>query len=349
MIDNVTIKCFENIITKHLSPEYFRNKYDVKSVGINDYTFKLYNPENLTSSFLRIVCSHIGSDEKYVFFSITGSLRKWWFGDKSIKDFSKQDYVAAINLLFEILEIPQRERKNFFMPRIEVGMNNPVKVSCIEILNKIVGYKNNCYFRNSYKTGIVYQSKTNKGIKLYDKIEEISKDFKNKRIKDFDESQFLNDNKGRNLLRIEFTIGGGQSKVNKELGFDNLEDSIVHFDNLYSYFWKQLQHIQYSDAYNDVPSMDFTGKSYKDFLIYLAHIGKRKLGIECSDRIIRQLNPVDRRKAKKLLHDENYSPKFPYDIHRFMINIRNNMLLPMYKSKCLFLVKKLSLNKLSAS
>ena len=105
MIDNMTIKSYWDRITKHLTAEFFEDKYYVKKEGNNDYTFKLYNPENMTSSYLKIVCAHINTIGQNVHFKIKNSLRKWWFGDKSIKDFSKHDYEAAINLLFPLVFI----------------------------------------------------------------------------------------------------------------------------------------------------------------------------------------------------------------------------------------------------
>jgi len=344
MIDNITIKSYLDRITNHITPEFLRNIYHAKIKGNNDYDFILYNPENTTSSFLKVVCPHINSAGKNVCFSITGSLRKWWYGDKSVKDFSKPDFEEAVNYLLDILDISQKGRKHFIIPRIEIGMNILVKVPCSEILNSIVGYKNNCYSRNSYKTGISYETKTyKKYIKLYDKVEEISKGFKNKRVKDIDESQFLNDTEGKNILRVEFTIGGGQAKVNKELKFDNLEECIFHFDNLYSYFWNQLQLIKYCNS-DEISIDDVIFGSFKESLPRIAKIGLTKyFNVECVDRKLKQTNNQKMRTKIMDLYKIPIEKLCSYDIHAFMIDIRNQMLYSLHKSDCLFLVQKLSL------
>jgi len=334
------------MITKHITPEFLESKYFVKNIVNHDYVFKLYNPVNTTSSYLRIECPHFDKAEHHTSFSIKNSLRQWWYGDKSVKDFSKPDFEAAINQLFDILEVPQEEKRYFFISRIEIGMNIFVKVPCSEIINRIVGYKSNSYLRNSYAgTGIVYETKTyNNFIKLYDKVEKISKCFKNKRIKDFEEEQFLKDYGDKNILRIEFMIDGGQARINDELGFNNLEDCIINFGNLYDYFWKKLQHIKYNDIDDEISIDDVIYGSYKDSVIRLAKVGLRFLGNERVDRKIKQTKDYNMKRKLKKLYESPLEKVCSYNIRAFMIDIRNQMLHSLYKSRCLFLVKKLSLN-----
>jgi hypothetical protein len=357
MVDNMIVKCFEGRITKHLTPEFFRNKHFVWNKGINDYTFKLKNPENMTSSYLEIVCAHINSDEKKVFFQIRGSLRKWWYGDMSVKDFSKKDYEDAISLLFDILAVSKRKMKYFCIARIEVGMNIFIKTPCSEILSRIVGFtknKSKPYSRNSYEgTGIVFETKTNGNfLKLYDKVKEISKNFKkNSLIKDFKEesqAQFLKDYTGKNILRIEFTLAM-RSKIKKELGFDNLEDSVSHFDTSYSYFWEQIKNIQFGDVFNKIQTLKRPIENYKEVLIHFAKIGMNISGIEFVNEIIKQIkNRNVRRKVRKLFAET--SDGICSNVKdAFMKDVRNRMLFSMCHSKCLFLVEKLHLNKIPAA
>ena len=345
MIDNVTIKNYWDRITKHITPEFLGNIYHAKIMGRNDYTFMLYNPVNTTSSFLTVVCPHINSAENPKYFEITGSLRTWWYGDKSVKDFSKPDFEAAKNLLFDILEVPQKERKYFIISKIEIGMNIPVKVPCSEIINKIIGYKSNCYSRNSYAgTGIVYETKRyKKFIKMYDKVEEISKKFKKNKIKSFEEEQFLKDYGDKNILRIEFTIGGGQARINEVLGFNNLEDCIIHFNELFYFFWTQLQYIKYNNIDDDISIDDVIYGTYKDSVMRLARFGLAKLGNERVDRKIKQTKDYNMKRKLKKLYESPLEKVCSYNIRSFMIDIRNQMLYSLYKSRCLFLVKKLSL------
>ena len=339
MIDNFKLKCFNERITRQLTPDFLNGKYAVKIIGDNDYKFKLYNSKNLTSSYLTIVCQHINSAGKPKHFSIDGSIRKWWFGDKSLKDLSIMDYADAINSVFEILEIPQKDRKYFVISRIEIGMNVFVKLPCYEILNRIIGYKSISYSRNAYKTGIVYKSATKIGIKMYDKIEEISKDFKNKRIKSFDEAQFLKENKEKNALRIEFTPKE-PAKIKKELGFNDLENSTVHFDKFYSYFWEQLQHIQYDNAYNLTSDIDFSDIGGKEFDDLLLICGVIHLGIERIDIALKQPHFKYRRAKVKKLRKKYPVEDCPYNRLSFLKDVKIEMLYSMQKSGCLHLVKE---------
>jgi len=338
MLDNMTIKCYDEKATKHFTSDFFESKYGmVERIGVNEYSFKLYNPDNKTSSFLRIECPHLNCKGEPVCLEITGSIRKWWFGNKSTKDFSKQEYSAAINLLFEILEIPQKWKKNFIISKVEVGMNIYVKQPCSEILNRVTEYRSSCYLRHSHPTGIAFKAKS-KEIKLYDKIEEISKKFKKKSIKDVEESQFLENNKDKNLLRIEFKIN-----CKSELGFNNLEDSIIFFDDLYFYFWKKLRYIKYNN--NELG--EFTGKNYKDFLKYLAYVGIDSLETEIFEKMIKQLNKNAKREARKL-YETSSTESCSYNKFQFFRDIKIQMLYSMKESRNLYLVKELFLKKQSA-
>ena len=339
----MTIKCYNDRITKRFTPEFFEDKPYVEYKGNNDYTFKLYNPENKTSCYLTVVCASINKKGEEVDFHITGSLRKWWYGGMSVKDFSKQDFETAINRLFDILEVSKKKKIHFFISSIEIGLNINVKLSCSEIVKRIVEYKNSHYERKPYKTGIKYESKKIMGIKMYDKVEEIAKKFKDKLKKKPEEEQFLKDYAGKNIMRIEFKI---QQKANmdKKLSFNNLEDCITYFGLLYFYFWGQIQYIQYSDAYNNMPYMDCKGKSDKEFNDYLRYVGIWYLGIERIEEMTKELkNRTMRGKIKSFFEKDSYKnptlENCPYDENAFMMDIKRQILYSMKDSKFLKLFK----------
>ena len=347
MIDYVTAKCYEHRITRHLTPEYLKNMWAVERIINYDFDFMLYNFMNRTSSYLRIICPHTDSEGYYVPLTIKGSLRKWWYGDKSVADFSKQDYEAAILFLFDNLKISPEEMRYFILSKIEVGMNIFLKVACAEMLNGVIGYKSRCYKRNSYGvTGIVYETKTYKNfIKLYDKVEEICKDFKNSRVTDVEELQFLENYLDKNILRIERTLLH-PAKIKKELGFHNLEDSIMYFGNLYSYFWKQIQPIQFINDCDRLSSMDgLSNISYKELVNRLTCERINDLGIERFDRMTKQLKRNVRRKIKKLYQSISIK-SCSYNKRAFENDVINQMLHSMVKSRCF--VKKLFLRTSAA-
>ena len=349
MTDKVIAKCYDKDIVSHITPEYFNDLYYVENVGSNKYTFKLFNPQNTTSSYLTVICSHFNCLGHYKHFRIAGSIRKWWFGNMSVDDFTKSDYEAAIKYLFALLEIHICEARHFILSVIEVGLNINFRIPFPEIASRIVGYKNSCYTRISYAgTGICYETKTkSKFFRFYNKIEEIAKDFKNIRLKSFEEAKFLEDYEGENIQRIEFNLEK-PSEIQKELGFNNIEDSIIHFDAFYSYFWKQMQHIQFSDVFIKMPAIESPINNYKDFQKHMAKIGIKISGVVYVYELIKQIkNGKARNRAKKFIKSDSGEINI-YDKSAFLIAAKSQMLKSMHKSGCLFLVRKLFLNKSAA-
>ena len=241
MFDNTKARC-----SSYYIPEFKINKL-IEKKGIFEKTrgqnyFKLFNPDNLTRNYLKITPPT--DEDDYPKLKIEGSIRKWHLGN-TIDDLSKFEYKDAWEQVFNLLEIPLSKMKYFNIVRAEIGLNVAVKRPCYEIEKAILGYKSNCYADKSTKgEGRKFKSK-HFSIKLYNKVTEIIAPFKNKRIKTNEEKAILKEYENKNILRIEFTISGGKSKINEKLGYCTLADSITHFDSSYMFFWDNLLHLEF--------------------------------------------------------------------------------------------------------
>lgn len=347
MIDKIELECRNNEIMAHLTPDFFRGRGDVEIMGYNKYAFKLFNSllSRKTSGYLKITCSHINEKGDYVPFKIGNSIRKWQLGKESEKDLSKKDFEEAINQLLEILNLSHEALRYFDITHIELGLNIKMKRPYAEAKKMIFGYGENRYKRNSYETGDTFHV-TSKYVTFYDKKEEISTKIKKCLIKNFDDDKYLKDNADKNITRIEVKYRS-QSKIKKELGFTNLEDCVTHFNTLYCHYWNELSNIQFSDVFTGIlPSEECLIKNYTEFLFHFAEIGMKYVGAEYVGQEIKRMKNRNARMyvRKKLL--ENPSKRTClYDKRAFMIDIRNRMLLSMYHSGCLNLVKPLFLDK----
>ena len=211
MIDNITFWCKEISVIRHLTKSFFEEQKDLYENFNNKHTFKLYNPDNYQAkNYMRICSFGFGN-----FLTVNGSLRKWYLGESSIGDTLNDftyEYEDAIKLLLSLLGIKYSKAKYLNIARIEIGINVVVKESCAEILHRIVEYRSARYEpapRRGYKK---FESK-GFNLTVYNKVAEISKDFRNKRIKTMDEERFLNENEDKDILRIEFTAKGGSTQV----------------------------------------------------------------------------------------------------------------------------------------
>jgi hypothetical protein len=277
-------------------------------------------------------------------FRISGSIRKWWFGDKSLEDFAKFEYEKAINYLFDILDIPKCDWKYFTISGIEVGKNISIKVPCFVVKESTARFKNSCYEMSSYKTGIRFQSKSKKFVaKIYDKVEEISKDFKRKRIREPEENKFLKEHGDKNILRVEYTVSGGKNNVSEQLGFNNIEESIIHFENLYDFFMECSRHFQFCS--NVIPTFDARGKKDSEFIDFAIKVLTHVFGIAKVDRMAGQLKYRKMRVRIKRVQENTFGEIGLYGKLAFLHDVQRALLYSMQKSKCLNLVRDVLLKK----
>lgn len=290
MIDNIRIICKDVEIVSHLTNSYFGKRSSLFERFNNQFTFKMFNPNDFDkSSFMRVE-SYNGK-----FLRIIGSLRKWYFGKHSLRDFSKNEYEDAVKFMLSLLEIPFAKCNSLYLSKIEVGLNVKVSIPSEEIIRRFTGFKSSCYVKGERQGFRFYETKSLEVI-MYDKIREISKDFIHKRhVKTLEEESFLKKYQNKYYLRIEFKI---KKNVLYHLEFNTLEDSIFLFHKLNVYFWRNAKYIFISEIFNDIPLIDFAKCNGKEFTNYLLYLGIYCIGV---DRFNEIKNRKIRYKYKKLI------------------------------------------------
>lgn len=265
MFDNMRIRCNAYYLSDFKIENLLNRKGMFEETRGQNY-FKLFNPDNLTENYLKITPPRYDAD--YPTLKIEGSIRKWYLGN-TIDDLSKFEYKDAWEQVFNLLEIPLSKMEYFNISRTEIGLNVSLTRPCYEIEKAIIGYKSNCYKDKSTKgEGRKFKTKSFM-IKLYDKIEEIIDPFSNKRIKTNEEKAILREYEGKNILRIEFTISGGKTKIEDKLGYYTLEDSITYFENSYKFFWDNLLQLQFDKNWGDDLTFNPERKQLRELKNYL--------------------------------------------------------------------------------
>lgn len=344
MLDNILFWCADLSVIKHLTKEFFEVRTGLYKNFNNDHTFMLYNPDNFCSkNYMRICCVGFGR-----FLTVQGSLRKWYLGEgalgDTLKNFTESEYEKALKLLLSLLEIEYSKANQLKIARLEIGINIPVSETCTEILQRLIGYRSSCYEpapRRGYKK---FESK-GFNITIYNKVLEISKDFRKKRIKTKEQERFLKENEGKNILRIEFTAKGGHTKIKKRIGIGTVAESVTYFGLFYIFFWDSLQNIQFSDIYCKEPILDAEGKTQKEIIDFIKLYGIFMLGEErIKEMVDVSKSPRNTRQIIKKLHNNKNVRYGSYSKKSLMKDARRQLIISMQKSGWLHLVKGLSLS-----
>jgi len=241
MYDSSRIESREFWVFSHLTSEFFEAKRENFERYNNPYKYKLWNNWAKKGKYFITVEAYVEGDTKLL--RITGSLRKWYYGAKSTKDFIKEDFVKALRLVSRYLEISYNSILEFNVSRVEIGRNIRLKVPVSPFLGIVAGFSSNSYKLRQEK-GWRHFRTGNFKVTLYDKIQEINKNKKPKRklINELDDNQQYK--KKVNLLRIEFTIMGGMSKVQTKLGFSSLREFVDNYQELYVFYWKNCKKLR---------------------------------------------------------------------------------------------------------
>ncbi|KAB5345288.1 hypothetical protein NXX53_11945 [Bacteroides salyersiae] len=339
MTDNILFWCAEVSVIKHLTKSFFEGQEGLYENFNNEHTFKLYNPDNYhAKNYMRV--SSVGFGR---FLTVRGSLRKWYLGENSIGDTLNDfthEYEDAIKLLLSLLGIKYSKAKHLNIARIEIGINVEVSEKCSEVLHRFVGYRSVHYepaLRKSYKK---FESK-GLNITMYNKVLEISKDFRKKKIKTEEQKRFLKENEGRDILRIEFTAKGGHTKIKNRLGIGTISESVTYFGLLYIFFWDSLQDIQFTDMYCNEPILDAKGKTQKEILDFVKLYGIFMLGEErIKEMVDESKNPRNTRQVIKRLQNNTKARYGSYSKESLMKDVKRQLVLSMQKSGWLHLAKE---------
>jgi hypothetical protein len=344
MIDNTTVVTNNLRIFNHLNVDFFEKnitRFEPIRNSINRY--KLKNSfDGSNSAYLRV--------DVYLetsFLKITGSLRKWYYGQLSLSDFTKYDYIKAIRLLAECLGVSYDDMLTMEYSSVEIGMNVSSKTDFSTFKQDIKGFKNKTYKSVVYETAIYFKNGSLE-VKMYDKIEEIKTKLKSKkRIMDIDEIDFLESNKNKISFRVEFKISKGKSRIYSKTKIKTIGDAIDNFNELYIFFWNSLKELQFGT--DECTTLEFNPEigSTKEYNDYLIDYALNSLGYDNAIALTRKLNKQNQRQVRmKIIR--KYKAKENQSLinvkNEFFRTVRNEMIMALYKNKSFRTLKDVLFN-----
>ncbi len=299
MLDNFIAILRERSIFNHLDYKYFEknseyfvpikytiDKYKIKSRFSGSNTAHLKIEVFLETNFIRI----------------SGSLRKWFYGQLSLKDFTLADLEDALKLLGTILNISFEDLKKFEFSTIEIGLNIPSKVDFSYFKNEIKGFKNSTYNHPVInKTSLTFSNKSFKLI-VYDKVEEIKSKIKKKRLlKDIEEENFFDITTKMNYFRIEFKITKGKSRIHSRINIETIGDLLEQFKELFIFFWVNVNKLEFLSENKDVLVFAPKNKTIKEMNDYFMKVGMKSFGYESALELTNQLKNEHKRQERRFV------------------------------------------------
>lgn len=222
--------------------------------------WRLYNPQNRSHMSIWRYNNDV--------VTIKGSLRKWYFGNNSVKGLTLVSCIEATNHIAERLGLSWESLCSAKISQVEFGLNIPISIPFSILSKKIVSYgthrkrdvigkgrtKGNygtLYFgEHKSKYGDVDDNKHDCEfrLKIYDKYKEIE----DKR--DFVDYTILPDT---NILRIEFTADDKDTFKRKGLPrISNIKELIQNWQSLYELWAREVGRIILLSNIYDVNSLD---------------------------------------------------------------------------------------------
>lgn len=246
-------------IKQYFSASQFKGNFDncVLQEQKEDRTeWRLYNPQN--RSHMSIWKYNNGV------VTIKGSLRKWYFGNNSVKDLTLVSCIEATNYLAERLGLSWESLCSAKISQVEFGLNIPISIPFSILSKKIVSYgthrKRNVIGKGITKENygtIYFGEHKNKNedkhdcefrLKIYDKYKEIE----DKR--DFVDDTILPDT---NIMRIEFTADDKDTFKRKGLPrISNIQELIQNWQSLYELWAREVGRIILLNSIYDINSLD---------------------------------------------------------------------------------------------
>lgn len=286
MVDNLTAKTYDLRVVSHINDSF---------VKMRPRYFKFRCPN------CYLVSNGMGGENEafmtieirrgfYNDCKIQGRIRKWYHGALSENDLRWEEFIDAIDVLEQILELPKKELYKFSLSRIEVGLGAKIPYDSTYIKTQIVGFKRSSCKIGDYEGYRKFATKNqNRIAKIYDK--------KIGLIKSIEEEQFIERTKDFSIFRPEFTVQKGKANVRKDIGIESIGDIVAHYPRLLAYFLRQIKYFQFKDD-SDLEFNPVKG-SLKEFTDYLLTYAINDLGTVGVRDVISQLAPSYRSDANK--------------------------------------------------
>ena len=263
MVDNITLKCYDKEVYHHLRYGTFVEK----SNWINGRWYdKLVLNNGKSGDDAHDLIIEFYED----FMKIYGSIRKWYYGATSLDDLTKTDLEKAWRKVAKRLGISFDTLRTFEISVIEIGLNVPFDMECVEMIHRIRAFKSKCYELNDSRPTCRKFVSGFFTAKIYDKIAEINKDNRNVLIRNPDLYP------EKNALRVEFTLKGGRRKVLSRLKVGTLGGLLEEYTRIVNFFWRNCQAFAF-DNIGRRPSFRPKRGSLKELTDYFVILGLASL------------------------------------------------------------------------
>ena len=160
--------------------------------------------------------------------------------------------------------------RTFEISVIEIGLNVPFDMECVEMIHRIRAFKSKCYELNDSRPTCRKFVSGFFTAKIYDKIAEINKDNRNVLIRNPDLYP------EKNALRVEFTLKGGRRKVLSRLKVGTLGGLLEEYTRIVNFFWRNCQAFAF-DNIGRRPSFRPKRGSLKELTDYFVILGLASL------------------------------------------------------------------------
>lgn len=328
MVDNMTAKTYDLRVVSHINgtfvnarPNYFKfrcpNCYLISNGMDGD-----------NEAFMTIEIRKGLYDDC----SIYGSVRKWYHGALSENDLRREDFINAIKIIEQLLELQEGELNKWGVSKLEVGLNAKIPYDSTYAKTQIVGFKRSSYkigdFEGYRKFATINQDRITK---VYDKKSEIRK--KIGLIKSIEGDKFIKQTKNLNIFRLEFTVQKGKANVSENIGVKTIGDIAAHYPRLLAYFLRQIKHLQFKDD-SDLKFNPIKG-NVKEFTDYLLNVAIDYLGAVGVRDVISQLAPKYQRDARRKIKKLTVNTSSNNQIKKDVIQALQNQSINLFKKKIL--------------
>ena len=290
MVDNAVFKCYDANVYRHLIYGTFVDK----STWLKRQNGKLKLSNGKSDDNAHELTIEFGYHDDWM--QIYGSIRKWYYGAVSLDDLTKKDLKKAWQKVAARLGISFDSLRTFEISRVEIGQNVPLDMICSEMIHRIRGFRSGCYELNdSRPTCRKYVTKFYNA-KCYDKIAEINEKNRNILIKDPEM------HRGKNILRIEFTLKGGRRRILARLKVGTLGGLIDEYNSIVNHFWRSC-HKFFFDNIGRRPSFRPKRGSMKELTDFFTILGLSTLSSTELDGHIQRLKKEAQRDFRKRLRE----------------------------------------------
>ncbi|CAM4002881.1 hypothetical protein FLAN108750_04625 [Flavobacterium antarcticum] len=193
-----------------------------------------YKVRSIPSLEIGIVLSELNSR-----IVIENSLRKWYYGKNSMKDFNLNDFINCLDLISQLLKINFIEILNAKIFYLEIGANLKFRSEDKTILLSIFDHEDLKGISSLNNNQTIRLEGVNRKISIYDKLQEMfdKNNFSKKILEKLSDRYFF----GRCEIKIEKVSGVQFSKLKT----GTLGDLILNWNEVAEYWEKEMFKIKF--------------------------------------------------------------------------------------------------------